>query len=120
VWTLDSIYVNTNGEAMPSEGSLPQEIYYSCPVKIELKNEFESLLYFDNEVTKKSFYYVFTESGKNNQYLHFSFEGQGSTPEQQHLYIIERKATSLLLKYYGSDLPGEASDTHYVYYYSIN
>jgi hypothetical protein len=119
-WQLDSILVDTGSKTQRLQGSLPQEVFYSCPLKIELRNESGCLLYFDNEVVKHSFYYVFTESGKNSQYLHFSFEGQGSTPEQQHLYIIERKDSGLLLKYYGSDLPGEASDTHYVYYYSIN
>ncbi|MDR2118072.1 MAG: hypothetical protein LBP25_00850 [Tannerellaceae bacterium] len=89
VWRLENVDAGTNSSPFKRlQGHLPADLYYTCPEKIEIKNESECLFYFDNGETKKVFQYVYAYQGKHR--LRFSFEGQTSIPERQYAYIVEK------------------------------
>jgi hypothetical protein len=120
VWKLYSVSINTNNSSFTQlQGQLPTALYYTCPEKIEIKNESECLFYFDNGETKKVFQYTYTDQGKD--YLHFSFWGQTSIPERQYIYVMEqRDGQSLQIVFEDAEGIAGSPAASYKYHYSFN
>ncbi|MDR3261525.1 MAG: hypothetical protein LBT78_06785 [Tannerella sp.] len=122
VWMLDSVkYVQGENEEVKLSGTLPKEIYYTCPVKIEGKTGSDCILQFDNAERKSVYYYVYAL--QNKDYIQFSFEGQGSAPERQNNYFLKTDKNRLILKLINTtDEASEVFDAaiRYVYYYSLH
>jgi hypothetical protein len=109
-WVLDSIRLNNGADIVERSGTvLPEDVYYTCPEKMELQGENEATLHFTNMEIKKANYSFYTH--QNNEYLHFSFPGTGSAPERQYSLILKIEENRLVLTY------SDSSD-RYVYYYS--
>ncbi|MDR1644685.1 MAG: hypothetical protein LBS05_02505 [Tannerellaceae bacterium] len=112
VWQLAHIYINNISE--PLKGSLPPAIYYSCPVRIEVKAAAtdDAVLHFDNGETRNVSPFVYEY--QNKLYLHLSFQSATSTPEYQYSYIIQQDEQSLLITLDNNASPGPS----YTYYYT--
>lgn len=110
-WALDSIRLNNGADTVGRSGTvLPEDVYYTCPEKMELQGKNEATLHFTNMEIKKVNYSFYTY--QNNEYLHFSFPGTGSAPERQYSLILKTEENRLVLTY------SDSSDDRYVYYYS--
>ena len=94
---------------------VPEELHYTCPVKIAFDEEKTSCtLHYGNEVEKTARYY----QAPGETSIYFSIKGTGSIPEKQFFLKWKQEDNiSMQLKY--STQGENALEEEYVYYYQL-
>jgi hypothetical protein len=119
-WKLDSI-IQKQGEnkqiALSPKDIIPQEIYYSCPVKLIFKEQAGSCrLVYENGETKDLSCYVYEIY--NNLWFHIALLNNTPVPEWIFDYFLTATQTRLILTLEHVE---ESSDVkvQYEYFYSL-
>jgi hypothetical protein len=115
-WKLDRVEYVENGKATNiSSLNIPADIYYTCPVKIEMQKGL-CWVYFNDGIGKE-LTCSFSEL-QNSSVINFALKGQAANAEKfNNTYELKANGNQLVLSY--SHNSKSTKTVQYIYHYSL-